>query len=83
MALDLRRAADLKRFELKVKQSWPCSECSQYLSMLYFFSISSELLFDCSSSDEARSHKSTEIKGWMYVREDERRRKGTTSDTHV
>lgn len=37
MALDLRRAADFKWFELKVKQSWPFSECSQYLSMLYFF----------------------------------------------
>lgn len=75
-------ADSIRRFELEGKQSRPCSECSQCLSVRFLF-FTSLLFLDCSSSGKARSRKSTEIKGWMYVREDERRRMGTTSDTHV
>lgn len=32
-------SADSKRFGLKVKQSRPCPECSQCLSMLFFFFV--------------------------------------------
>lgn len=47
----LTRALILKRFELEVKQSQPCSECSQCLSKAFFPpSFSSLLLFDYSSS---------------------------------